>query len=113
MRMLVTIEGRDEAAMSDLVRKHGIDVVGGSARRERGLRVDAVVDEKRVAELTDAGFAVQVVQDEASALERRADIDWHPDDLPKHHLDLPHRRELDPELLRDVTKPARDPRRPA
>jgi hypothetical protein len=111
MRMLVTIEGRDETAMSDLVRKHGIDVVGGSARRERGLRVDAVVDEQRVAELTDAGFAVQVVQDEKSALERRADIDWHPDDRPKVHTGPHHQHPLDPERLRDID-PGRDPRRP-
>jgi len=84
MALRVTIAGRDREAMTDLVRRYEVDVVRttvtGSERE--GFRVDAVVPDERVAELTEAGYAIDVIEDDKSAAKRRHEIDWHPDDLP-------------------------------
>ena len=84
MALRVTIEGRDREAMTALVNKFAVDVVRTTARKaDRGFRVDADLPKKRVAELTAAGYAVDVIEDaDEVAKHRRRDIDWHPDDQP-------------------------------
>ena len=85
MALRVTIEGRDREAMTDLVRRHAVDVVRTTTQQkgDGGYAVDAVLPRDRVDELTAAGYRVEVLEDaEEVAKQRRKDIQWHPDDVP-------------------------------
>lgn len=92
MALRVSIEGRDRTAMAELVTRHDIEVVRTTVAKGTGggYRVDALVEPRSVDQLRDVGYVVEVVEDlELTAAARRADIDWHPDDLPG---DGPRRR---------------------
>lgn len=95
MTLRVTIDGKDREAMADLVRRFEVDVVRTTVRQRagKGYRVDALLEPERVEELKGAGYAVDVLEDVDKVAEaRRADIDWHPDDLPRGTVPRPRRR---------------------
>lgn len=85
MALRVRIEGRDRQAMTDLVREHQVDVVRTTAKQhgDGKYAVDAVVTPEGLERLTAAGYRIDVLDDvDKVARQRRADIDWHPDDRP-------------------------------
>lgn len=86
MTQRVTIHGRDSGAMADLVRRHHIDVMPRTAEGDEreGYRVDALVEPDLAGDLEAAGYRVEVIDAdvEATADERRKDIDWHDEDRP-------------------------------
>ena len=86
MTLHVAIDGKDREAMTDLVRRHRVDVVRTTVRKGEGrYRVDALVGADRVKELEELGYGVRILADaEEVAAQRRDDIEWHPDDLPGH-----------------------------
>ena len=84
MALRVTIQGDSQEAMGELVLKHEVDVVRSTvrSREDGGYAVDAVVSPERLARLTAAGYAVDVIEDaDEIAAARRGEIEWHPDDL--------------------------------
>lgn len=76
-RYHVTISGQGYAAMADLVRQHQVRVLHKTVRSQGRQRytVDAIVDEKVIPQLIDAGYEVQQNYDpEAVGRQRQKEV---------------------------------------
>jgi hypothetical protein len=64
-RYRITISSQSGLAMTDLVRKHKIQVLDHGVRRgkEAGFAVDAIVEEPDIQRLRDAGYTVEQHED--------------------------------------------------
>ncbi len=64
-RYRITISSQSGQAMTDLVRKHKIQVLDHGARRskEAGFMVHAIVEEADIKRLQDAGYTVERHED--------------------------------------------------
>ncbi len=64
-RYRITISSQSGQAMTDLVRKHKIQVLDHGARRGKqgGHMVHAIVEEPDIKRLQDAGYTVQQLED--------------------------------------------------
>src|SRR5215207_3165105 len=73
----VTIVGRDDNAMADLVRRHRVGVIGQtlSRRPDGSYNVQAMLDPSEIPPLETAGYQVDVHEDaDALGLERQAEV---------------------------------------
>src|ERR1039458_534763 len=76
-RYRITISSRSGQAMTDLIRKHKIQVLDHGARgnKEAGFAVDAIVEEPDIQRLRDAGYTVQQHEDvDATGRERQKEV---------------------------------------
>jgi carboxypeptidase T len=65
-RFMVTITGKNQDAMADLVRKHGISVVRQTGQQlydKTGFTVDAIIGSDQIKALEKEGYRVKVRED--------------------------------------------------
>jgi hypothetical protein len=77
-RYLVTIFGKDQKAMVNLVREHKIEVLRQTAEqrdKEGDYSMDALVDDQQIQTLKAGGYEVEIREDiDKVAEKRRVDV---------------------------------------